>query len=149
MGGKDNDAILTQLYQQVAEADPFARVESRSRFIHHKDTRQMQQYQCNPYPLLHSSRERADLIILTLVHMYRLQDILDSFITDFLISQPFQDGLIIEELRGSHIFIRTELLWEEADQTLQLFPVYTGIQAVDPDGSVALLQNPSDNTHQR
>jgi len=73
--------------------------------------------------------------------MYRFQDFPDSFFARFHIRDPLQYRLVIQVGMGRHVLIHPEFLRQVADEALQLLPLFLGVDAVDPDLPVALLQD--------
>src|SRR5512137_2735158 len=47
----------------------------------------------------------------------------------------------------SHVFIAAEFLGKITDKSLEFLPFFQGIEAIDPDFSITLLEDAADNSH--
>ena len=79
--------------------------------------------------------------------MNRFEHFCDPFAPGFGIINSFQESLIFQKLPGSQIFVSTEFLRQITDLSLQFFPFFLGIDAIDEYFSIALLEYAADDTH--
>ena len=76
------------------------------------------------------------------------KDILQPLPAQTGIDEAFQDRLVVKKFPRRHILVCPELLRQETDQALQLLPVDTCIQFVNPNTTIALFQNAANDAHQ-
>ena len=92
--------------------------------------------------------------------MNRFEHFCDPFAPGFGIINSFQESLIFQKLPGGQVFVSTEFLRQITDQSLQFFPFFLGIDAIegspehkylydaiDEYFSIALLEYAADDTH--
>ena len=150
MGGQDDDDVLVADFRQdVAEADAFLRVETGGRFVHDDDLGVADDGLGDAQPALHTAGQAIRPAVADFVQSH----LAEHFIHDF---RPFPGALdacqprtVVQKLPGFQLLEKTEVLRQIAQNGTNGLSVAQNIVAVEKDGARGGVLQQGHNSHQR
>src|SRR5687767_6660923 len=113
---EDDDAVLSQLAQQVEEAHPLGRVEAGRRFVDDHQLRAAEERHGDAETLPHSPGVAAQLLLPYVPEVRLPEERLDDLPARRTLGNALEDREVIEQVLRAHLRIDAELLRQVSER---------------------------------
>ena len=148
VSGDQDDPVVGELRQQIAETHPFAGIKPSGGFIQNQNLRVVQQRLSDPHPALHPAGEPRNFPVADLQQRDLLQQFVDS-LSALPLCHPFQGGHIDQIIFHCEFLRKTKLLRQIPEQRPIFLPQRADGNAVIQHLSGGGLKDSGDDPHER
>ena len=148
VGGEDDDAVLTDLRQEVVEAVPFPWVEARGRLVHDDEARIPDERLGDAEALLHPAGVPGDLLLPCVPEVHPLHQGLHQLLPLARGGDAFEDRQVIQKRQARDPGVDAELLGEVAQHLAHLLLVPEDVQVAQRGGAAIRVLEGGQDAHE-